>query len=160
MHPLRGSIPAHLLHSVAGPASLSYASDAPLRPTRACMRRGRLLWSARRHIRSRKQHHELPHLHLDLLRFVVWSRKRIRDATETPLQLVSFLVGPFFLVGSMLFIAGGIGQVLPGYVAGEWPKWQESAAVDVPYLVRCAVDAVRPDPSSSERVRREHAVLC
>lgn len=92
-------------------------------------------WQARHFRRNRLQGQELegrPELH----RFTIFSAERIKHATSDPAKVLSFVIGPVFFLGSLLFVIGSASQLDTRYWRGKWPEWQELAFVDIPFLVR------------------------
>eukprot|EP00892_Ulva_mutabilis_P007064 jgi/Ulvmu1/472/UM001_0480.1 len=91
-------------------------------------------WQARHYRRNRPQEQEVAGKP-ELERFSLFDADRIKNATSNPAKTLSFLAGPLFFVGSLLFIVGAASQLDVRYWQGKWPQWRELAFVDVPFLV-------------------------
>lgn len=75
--------------------------------------------------------HGKPELHS----FALFDADRIKQALSNPAKKLSFLVGPAFFFGSLLFVIGAAAQLDVTYWQDKWPKWQQLAFVDGPFLV-------------------------
>lgn len=62
------------------------------------------MWSARRQRRNRPQTYEFE----KLPRVRLFSKTQFQDITTSAQKIISFLIGPLFILGSALFIVGGM----------------------------------------------------
>ena len=65
-----------------------------------------------------------------------FSVERIRACLQSPVEQLSFLIGPTFFVGSLLFVVGTAAQTHGGYWTGEWTTAKEDDLVNIPFFVR------------------------
>lgn len=92
------------------------------------------VWEARRHRRNKPQKYQLP----KKPRFpTLFSWAKFKDNMSSAQKMVSFCIGPLFVLGSLLFILGGIATVLPGAYQDKWSQTKVDLLINYPYLVRC-----------------------
>jgi hypothetical protein len=92
------------------------------------------VWEARSHLRSRPSIAHVskhPHLHP----FKLFAMDRFHLTTATQKLIVTFLIGPCFGLGSVLFVIGTISQMFRGYWDKTWPMHREDLAVNIPLMV-------------------------
>jgi hypothetical protein len=100
-----------------------------------------LHWDARRHRRNllpKQDPHDKDKSHLDGRNpFHLHGRYIDADAeARSRLRLISFFVGPTFVVGSILFVLGASAAEDPADFDEKWSLGKRDGLINIPYLVR------------------------